>query len=112
MSGLQRDMVDGLRQILAEQREKPGECALTLVQFDSNDLHEVTHDAVPVEKVPDLTPRHYRPRGMTPLLEALGNLIERPMRACPASTATRSSPCSPTAWRTRQDAGPGRNSST
>ena len=77
MSGLQSDVVDGFNGFVAEQREKPGECALTLVQFDSNDPYEVIHDAVPVAKVPDLTPSQYRPRGMTPLLDALGSLIEK-----------------------------------
>ena len=43
MSDLQSDM-DGFNGIVAEQREKPGECVLTLVQFDSNDPYEVIHD--------------------------------------------------------------------
>ena len=33
--------------------------------------------AVSVGKVPELTPEQYRPRGMTPLLDALRNLIAR-----------------------------------
>ena len=48
----------------------------TLVQFDSNDPYEVIHDAVPIGKVPGLTPQQYRPRGATPLLDALGSLVE------------------------------------
>ena len=76
MGGLQSDVVDGFNGFLAEQREKPADCTLTLVQFDSNDPYEVIHDAVPVEKVPDLTREQYRPRGTTPLLDALGTLIE------------------------------------
>ena len=70
-------MVDGFKAFLAEQREKPGECGLTLVQFDSNDPYDVIQDAVPVEKIPDLTREQYRPRGSTPLLDALGTLIEK-----------------------------------
>ena len=77
MSGLQSDVVDGFNGFVAEQRKKPGQCALTLIQFDSNDPYEVIHDAVPVAKVPDLTPEQYSPRGMTPLLDALGTLIEK-----------------------------------
>ena len=39
---------------VAEQQGTPGEGALTLVQFDSNDPYEVIHDAVPIGKVPEL----------------------------------------------------------
>ena len=76
MSGLQSDVVDGFNGFVAKQREQPGTCTLTLVQFDSNDPYEVIHDAVPIEKVSDLTPEQYQPRGATPLLDALGSLIE------------------------------------
>lgn len=77
MSGLRSDVVDGFNGFVDEQRRKPGECALTLVQFDSNDPYEVIHEAVPVHKVPELTPDQYQPRGATPLLDALGTLIEK-----------------------------------
>ena len=76
MSGLRSDAVGGFNGFVAEQQGKPGECALTLVQFDSNNPYEVIHDAVPIGKVPELTPEQYTPRGMTPLLDALGRLIE------------------------------------
>ena len=76
MSGLQSDVVDGFNGFVAKQREHPGTCTLTLVQFDSNEPYEVIHDAVPIKKVPDLTSEQYQPRGMTPLLDALGSLIE------------------------------------
>ena len=75
MSGLQSDVVDGFNGFVARQRNRTGECTLTLVQFDSNDPCEVIHDAVPVKQVPDLTGDQYQPRGLTPLLDALGMLI-------------------------------------
>ncbi len=77
MDGLESDVVGGFNRFVVEQREKPGECTLTLVQFDSEDPFEVVHDAVPVQEVPDLTVERYRPRGTTPLLDALGRLVER-----------------------------------
>ena len=73
MSGL----VDGVNGFVAEQQGSPGECPLTLVQFASNDPYDVIHDAVPIAKVPDLTPQQYRPRGATPLLDALGSRIKK-----------------------------------
>ena len=77
MSGLRSDVVDGFNGFVDEQRKKSGECALTLVQFDSNDPYEVIHEAVPVHTAPDLAPDQYQPRGATPLLDALGALIEK-----------------------------------
>ena len=76
MTGLRSDVVSGFNGFVADQRNKPGECVLTLVQFDSNDPYEVIHDAVPIGDVPELTPEQYMPRGTTPLLDALGQLIE------------------------------------
>ena len=70
-------MVEGFNGFVAEQRAKPGDCALTLVQFDSNEPHEVIHDALPLTKVRDLTREQYRPRGGTPLLDALGRVIAK-----------------------------------
>ena len=77
MNGVQSDVVDGFNGFIDEQRKKSEECALTLVQFDSNDPYEVIHEAVPLHKAPDLTLEQYQPRGMTPLLDALGTLIEK-----------------------------------
>ena len=37
MSGLWSDVVAGFKGFVAEQQGKQGECAATLVQFDSND---------------------------------------------------------------------------
>ena len=76
MSGLQSDVVDGFNGFVAEQRGKPGECALTLVHFDSNDPYEVIHDPVPIGKVPDLTPEQYRPRSATPLLPCRASIAK------------------------------------
>ena len=76
MSGLESDVVDGFNGFVAKQRAHSGACTLSLVQFDSNDPFEVIHDAVPVDKVPDLDPDQYEPRGATPLLDALGTLVE------------------------------------
>lgn len=76
MQGLEADVVGGFNQFAAEQRRQPGDCRLTLVQFDSQDPFEVIHDARPLDEVDDLTLDRYRPRGTTPLLDALGALIE------------------------------------
>lgn len=76
MQGLEADVVGGFNQFAAEQRRQPGDCRLTLVQFDSQDPFEVIHDARPLAEVDELTLDRYQPRGTTPLLDALGALIE------------------------------------
>ena len=77
MQRMQGEVVSGFNGFLAEQRARSGECNLTLVQFDSEDLFEVIHEAVPVGDVPDLTADRYQPRAATPLLDALGRLVEQ-----------------------------------
>ena len=75
MRGLGSDVVEGYNGFVAKQRSGSGECSLTLVRFDSNDPSDVIHDAIPIHRVPDLTRDRYQPRGMTPLLDALGTLV-------------------------------------
>lgn len=75
MSGLEADVVGGFNTFVAEQRSEPGECTLTAVQFDGTDPFEVLRDAVDINSVEALRISDYQPRGMTPLFDALGNLI-------------------------------------
>ena len=77
MQGLRRDVVDGFNDFVEDQRDGAGECSLTLVQFDSEDPCEVILDAVPLANVKPLTKAQYEPRAMTPLLDAVGGLIQR-----------------------------------
>ena len=75
MQGLVEDVVGGFNAFLSTQKSETGDCTMTLVQFDSQNPFEVIHDATPIGKVPDLTRDSYQPRGMTPLLDALGDLV-------------------------------------
>ncbi len=77
MNAIADDVIGGFNTFLTEQSELAGECRVTLVQFDSQDPQEVVVDAKPVAEVPELTRSHYQPRGMTPLLDSLGTLVER-----------------------------------
>ena len=76
MSSLTEDVIRGFNAFIAEQAQEPGSVHLTLVQFDSQAPFEVIHNATRVEGVPPLTTDVYRPRGSTPLLDAIGDLIE------------------------------------
>lgn len=75
MSGLTQDVIGGFNTFVEKQAEGPGGARLTLVQFDSQNPFEILHDAAPIAEVPPLTAEVYRPRGATPLLDAIGDLI-------------------------------------
>lgn len=75
MNPMVDDVVGGFNTFLAEQRAEGDDARMTLVQFDSQDPFEVIADAVRLAKVPELTAATFQPRGMTPLLDATGELI-------------------------------------
>ncbi|MGV0837403.1 VWA domain-containing protein [Mycolicibacterium thermoresistibile] len=61
---------DGWRELIAGQRELPGECAVTLAQFDTE--FEVVYPPTSIADVPEFV---VHPRGMTALLDAAGRFI-------------------------------------
>jgi len=77
MASVVDDTIGGFNTFVDQQKKLPGECRMTLVQFDSQDPHEVVFDAIPPREVMPLTDRTYQPRGGTPLLDAVGTLIQR-----------------------------------
>jgi len=76
-SGSMEPMVEpaiaGFNAFLKEQREAPGKALLTLALFD--DEYLVPCQRVPLEKVKKLDTKTYIPRGMTALLDAIGQTI-------------------------------------
>ena len=76
MHGLEGDVVGGINGFFADQRNGEGGCTVTLAQFDSDDPYEVLATAQPIDQVADLTIDQYRPRGATPLLDAIGALLD------------------------------------
>ncbi|MCA1781303.1 MAG: VWA domain-containing protein [Intrasporangiaceae bacterium] len=70
MQSIREDTVGGFDAFIAEQRTHPGECRVTLAQFD--DRYEVVYSDRPIEQVPGL---QLHPRGTTALLDAIGRLI-------------------------------------
>ena len=61
---------DGWRELLNEQRLEPGQCEVTLAQFDT--VYELVYPPTPVEAVPDFV---LQPRGMTALLDSVGRFV-------------------------------------
>lgn len=73
MEAIAPDMRGGFDRFVAEQRALPGECRLTLVQFDNEGIDTV-YEARDLAAVP---PLRFDPRGTTPLLDAVGVTIHR-----------------------------------
>lgn len=75
MDSIKSDMVGGIRHFIEEQKKLPGECRLTLIQFD-NPEHgmdfNVVFTAKPLSEVHEID---FQPRGLTPLLDAVGRAI-------------------------------------
>ena len=70
MQSIKSDIEGGFAAFVDEQRSAPGECRVTLAQFD--DEYDVVYSSVPVADVPALD---LRPRNRTALLDAMGRLI-------------------------------------
>ena len=70
MVSIAGDMRGGFDSFIRKQREIPGDCRVTLVQFD--DKYDTVYTALPVHVVPPLV---LEPRGSTALLDAVGRTI-------------------------------------
>ena len=83
MEALREDVIGGLNRFFADQGKEPGECDVTVLQFDHE--YEVVLEGVPVADVPRWSEETYVPRGTTALLDAMhrgvGMLEERVARA-------------------------------
>ena len=77
MAAIADDIVGGCNEYLGRQQQEPGEARLTLVQFDGQDPFEVLVDGLDIKKVRPLSRESYRPRGNTPLFDAVGRMIGR-----------------------------------
>lgn len=70
MHDIASDMEGGFRTLIEGQRKLPGECFVSLVQFDT--FYEAVYTRRPVSDVPPLI---IVPRGGTALLDAIGKTI-------------------------------------
>ena len=70
MQSIASDMRGGFDAFIAKQKETPGDCKVTLTQFD--DQYDVVYSARPLNEVTSLV---LEPRGNTALLDAIGRTI-------------------------------------
>ena len=74
MQSIASDVVGGFNHFVTAQRAQPGDCRLTLVQFD--DQYEVVYAEQSIADAPLLTADTFQPRGTTALLDAIGRTID------------------------------------
>jgi hypothetical protein len=70
MSACKTDAEGGLNTFIAKQKELPGECTFSLIQFNTN--YQKVHAGIPIKEVPHCT---LDPMGSTALLDAVGRAI-------------------------------------
>lgn len=75
MESVKDETISGYNAFIKEQKEAGDNASLTLVQFDSQGI-DTLQECTPIQAVPNLNTDTFQPRGMTPLLDALGRTIE------------------------------------
>lgn len=73
MSGLEADTIGGFNSMIQKQKKQEGEALISTVLFDN--VSEVIHDRVDVQKIAPMTDKDYSVRGCTALLDAIGGAI-------------------------------------
>ncbi|MBQ8248400.1 MAG: hypothetical protein IJY93_00760 [Clostridia bacterium] len=73
MAGFESDTIGGFNSTVEKQRKEKGTAYVSTVLFDN--VSEVLHDRVPLEKIKPMTDRDYSVRGCTALLDAIGDAI-------------------------------------
>ena len=70
MQSIKDDTEGGFNAFIEEQRKQPGDCRVTLAQFD--DQYDEVYRDLPLTEVP---PLQLQPRGSTALLDSIGRLV-------------------------------------
>ena len=73
MAGLENDTIGGFNAMLEKQKREAGEVLVSTVLFDN--VSEVVHDRVDIQKIAPMTRNEYYVRGSTALLDAVGSAI-------------------------------------
>ena len=73
MAGLEDDTIGGFNAMIEKQKKEQGEAFISTVLFDN--VSELVHDRVDVQKIQPMTRKEYYVRGCTALLDAVGKAI-------------------------------------
>jgi hypothetical protein len=74
MASRTSDTIGSFNKFVAEQKEIPGECKLSVIFFNDAE-YKKWQDAVDLARMPELTNTDYRPNNNTPLYDAIGRTI-------------------------------------
>ena len=73
MAGLEDDTIGGFNAMIEKQKKESGEALVSTVLFDN--VSDVIHDRVDIQKIEPMTRKDYYVRGCTALLDAVGGAI-------------------------------------
>ncbi len=73
MYGMEKDTIGGFNTTIKEQKKVPGDCLVTMVQF--NHQNELKLDRVKLDDVKPMVEHDYVPDGCTALLDAVGTTV-------------------------------------
>ena len=73
MGGLEEDTIGGFNSMMEKQKKTGEQALVSTVLFD--DVCEVLHDRVPLDKIEKMTDQQYYVRGCTALLDAVGGAV-------------------------------------
>ena len=73
MAGLENDTIGGFNAMIDKQKKEPGQVFVSTVLFDN--VSQVIHDRVDIQKIAPMTREDYYVRGCTALLDAVGKAI-------------------------------------
>lgn len=73
MAGLESDTIGGFNAMIEKQKKEKGQALISTVLFDN--VSEVLHDRVPLDKIKPLTDKDYTVRGCTALIDAIGDAV-------------------------------------
>lgn len=74
MPGLEQDTIGGFNSMIEKQKKQDGKCYVSTVLFDN--VSEVVHDRLELEKIAPMTDEDYTVRGCTALLDAIGDAVK------------------------------------
>ena len=73
MAGLEDDTIGGFNSMIRKQKMEAGEAYISTILFDN--VSEVIHDRIDIQKIQPMTRKDYYVRGCTALLDAVGKAI-------------------------------------
>ena len=75
MHNFSSDTIGGFNAFIEEQKKVSGEANITLTTFNSINPNNIIFNGINIQNCPELNSSQYKPDGMTPLYDAIGDTI-------------------------------------